>query len=120
MKINKIILPVAAVGMLLTGCDDSKMEWSSPEGQYPITTEEIPLAVKEAIANYDDIKTYANQYTPNLIVGLGFGANEYIGDVAYASGATYRGLTNANFQMVTPGNAMKHGSDWFCQIKLYR
>ena len=108
MKKNKIIIPIVALGMLLTGCDDSKMEWGSPEGQLPITTEEIPLAVKEAIANYDDIKTYASQYTPNLIVGLGFGANEYINDVAYASGATYRGLTNANFQMVTPGNAMKH------------
>ena len=108
MKINKIILPVAAVGLLLTGCDDSKMEWNSPEGQLPITTEEIPLAVKEAIANYDDIKTYANQYTPNLIVGLGFSADMYINNTSYASGATYRDLTNANFQMVTPGNAMKH------------
>ena len=108
MKINKIILPVAAVGLLLTGCDDSKMEWNSPEGQLPITTEEIPLAVKEAIANYDDIKTYANQYTPNLIVGLGFSAEMYINNTSYASGATYRDLTNANFQMVTPGNAMKH------------
>jgi len=101
MRINKIILPVAAASLLLTGCDDNMMSWGTPEGHHPVTTADIPLAVKEAIANYDDIKVYATQYTPNLIVGLGFGADAYI------QGGTYKELTDANFQMVTPGNAMK-------------
>ena len=108
MKLNKIILPVAAAGLLFTSCDDQKMEWGTPDGHYPVTTADIPLAVKEVIANYDDIKTYAEQYTPNLIVGLGFGASQYVSNTAYAGGPTYRGLTDANYQMVTPGNAMKH------------
>ena len=101
MKYTKYILSALAATMLF-GCNDDKMEWGTPEGQYPVTAAEIPLAVKEVIANYDDIKVYAAEYTPNLKVGLGFGAAQYI------EGGTYADLVNANFQMVTPGNAMKH------------
>ena len=107
MKYTKIILPALAASMLLASCDDTKMEWGTPDGQYPVTSAEIPLAVKEVIANYDDIKTYASQYAPNMLVGLGFGAQQYIDNTQYDGGATYRDLTNANYQMVTPGNAMK-------------
>ena len=107
MKYNKIILPALAMSMLLASCDDNKMQWGTPDGQYPVTSAEIPLAVKEVIANYDDIKTYAEQYTPNILVGLGFGAQQYIDNTQYDGGPTYRELTDANYQMVTPGNAMK-------------
>lgn len=87
--------------MLLTGCDDNMMNWATPEGHNAVSSAEIPLAVKEVIANYDDIKVYAGQHTPNLIVGLGFGVDMYL------EGGAYKELTDANFQMVTAGNAMK-------------
>ncbi len=53
MKINKIFLPVMASAMLLTACDDQIMEWGRPAGQQPVTTADIPLAVKEVLANYE-------------------------------------------------------------------
>ena len=56
--------------MLLTGCDDNMMNWATPEGHNAVSSAEIPLAVKEVIANYDDIKVYAGQHTPNLISQL--------------------------------------------------
>jgi len=104
MKYNKIILPTLAATMLLTGCDDTKMEWGTPDDHNGVTASEIPLAVKEVLANYDDIKTYAESYTPNMIIGLGLGASQY---VAAADDEPYQVLPNANFQMFTCGNAMK-------------
>lgn len=88
--------------MLLTSCDDQAWEWGKPKGEGAVTSAELPLAVKEVLANYDDIKTYSAQYTPNLNLGLGFNANMYI------DGGKYADIVNANFQIVTPGNAMKH------------
>ena len=41
--------------MLLTGCDDQIMEWGTPEGHFGVTTAEIPLEVKEVLANYGDL-----------------------------------------------------------------
>ena len=38
-------------------------------GHGEISESEMPLALKEKKANYDIIKAYAAQYTPNLIVG---------------------------------------------------
>ena len=67
-----------------------------------VTSADLPLAVKEAIANYDNIKDYANQYTPNMVIGIGMGADMYV------SNENGEGdLANANYQMFTPGNAMK-------------
>ena len=60
--------------------------------------------LKEKLANYDYIKVYAQQYTPHMIVGLGLGADLYINDAAYKT------VADANFQMFTTGNAMKHSS----------
>ena len=51
MRINNIILPAVAATMLLTGCDDQIMEWGKPDGHADVTTADIPLAVKEVIAN---------------------------------------------------------------------
>lgn len=96
------IFSAITTAALLSGCDEQAWEWSRPANEGQVTMAEIPLAVKEVIANYDDIKTYSEQYTPNMKLGLGFGADMYI------NGGTYADLVNANFQMVTPGNAMKH------------
>ena len=102
MKITRIIIPVVASTMLLTGCDDQIMQWGKPGDHADVTSADLPLAVKEAIANYDNIKDYANQYTPNMVIGIGMGADLYV------SNENGEGdLANANYQMFTPGNAMK-------------
>ena len=85
----------------ITGCDDHFMDWGTPEGHNAVTTADIPLAEKEIIANYDDIKTYVTEYAPNLLIGLGASAD------LYNEGGKYKELTDANFNMITLGNAMK-------------
>ena len=103
MKINKIMIPVVASAMLLTGCDDQIMQWGKPANHADVTNAEIPIAVKEVIANYDNIKDYAQQYTPNMKIGIGMGAD------LYANNENGEGdLANANYQVFTPGNAMKN------------
>ena len=100
MKITKIMIPVVASAMLLTGCDDQLMKWGTDKAG--VTADEIPLAVKEAIANYDNIKDYAAQHTPNMLIGIGCGADMYINNENGEGD-----LANANYQLFTPGNAMK-------------
>lgn len=97
------MLPVVASAMLLTGCDDQIMEWGRGADKSTVTSAELPLAVKEVLANYDDIKTYSAQYMPNTVVGIGMGADMF---VANENGEG--DLAAANFQLFTPGNAMKH------------
>ena len=101
MKITKIMIPVVASAMLLTGCDDQLMKWGTDKAG--VTADEIPLAVKEAIANYDNIKDYAAQHTPNMLIGIGCGADMYINNENGEGD-----LANANYQLFTPGNAMKN------------
>lgn len=102
MKITRIIIPVVASAMLLTGCDDQIMQWGKPGDHADVTSADLPLAVKEVIANYDNIKDYANQYTPNMVIGIGCGADMYVNNENGEGD-----LVNANYQMFTPGNAMK-------------
>ena len=87
--------------MLLTGCKDQIMEWNTPEGHNSITKTEIPLEVKEVLANYDAIKTYAAENHSNMVLGLGVGKDIYMGEDGRHE------LSKENFQMVTWGNAMK-------------
>lgn len=103
MKITRIIIPVVASTMLLTGCDDQIMQWGKPGDHADVTSADLPLAVKEVIANYDNIKDYASQYTPNMIIGIGMGADLYVNNEKGEGD-----LVNANYQMFTPGNAMKN------------
>lgn len=100
MKRNRIILSLIACTLTLTGCDDQIMEWQKADGN--INSSEIPLELNEKIALYSSIKTYAGQFTPNMTIGLGLGADLYINDEAY------RKVADDNFQMFTTGNAMKH------------
>lgn len=102
MKFTKIIIPALASAMLLTGCDDQIMQWGKPADHADVTSADLPLAVKEVIANYDNIKDYANQYTPNMVIGIGCGADMYVNNENGEGD-----LVNANYQMFTPGNAMK-------------
>ena len=103
MKITRIIIPVVASTMLLTGCDDQIMQWGKPGDHADVTSADLPLAVKEVIANYDNIKDYASQYTPSMIIGIGMGADLYVNNEKGEGD-----LVNANYQMFTPGNAMKN------------
>lgn len=102
MKLNRIIFPIMACALTLGSCDDQIMEWKDADGT--ISTSDIPLELAEKIALYDYIKTYAAQYTPKMTIGLGLGADLYISDEAY------KNVADANFQMFTTGNAMKHQS----------
>lgn len=90
---------------LFSSCEDQIMEWGKPAGEGEVTTAEIPLAVKEVLANYEPIKTYAAQYTPNMKIGLGFSASMY--NESASTGTAYKTLADENFQMFTCGNAMK-------------
>ena len=103
MKITRIIIPVVASTMLLTGCDDQIMQWGKPGDHADVTSADLPLAAKEVIANYDNIKDYASQYTPSMIIGIGMGADLYVNNEKGEGD-----LVNANYQMFTPGNAMKN------------
>ncbi len=87
--------------MLLTGCDDQIMEWGLQDGHTAVTSADLPLAVKEVLANYDDIKVYSAAKHPNMKLGLGIGAAIYQGEDGRHE------LAKDNFQMVTWGNAMK-------------
>ncbi|WP_294608743.1 endo-1,4-beta-xylanase [uncultured Bacteroides sp.] len=102
MKLNRIILPLMVGALTWSSCDDQIMEWKESDGS--VTASDIPLALKEKIANYDYIKAYAAQYAPNMTIGLGLGADLYINDAAY------KAVADANFQMFTTGNAMKHSA----------
>lgn len=97
------MLPVVASVMLFTGCDEQIMEWGRDADKATVTAADIPLAVKEVIANYDDIKAYSSQYMPNTIVGIGMGADMFVSNTNGEGD-----LAAANFQLFTPGNAMKH------------
>lgn len=105
MKLNKIIFPMLAAPLLLTGCYDEKMEWHTPEGHNPVTSDEIPLQLQEEIDHYDYIKNYMAQYMPETPIGVGLTANYYID--ADGEHPDYAGLCDAHFQQFVTGNAMK-------------
>lgn len=99
-NISKVFL-FSCLGMsaALTSCDDQIMEWGTPDGHGQVTQAEIPLAVKEVLANYDNIKAYA---PAGSLIGIGMGADMYV-ENANGEGT----LATANYQLFTPGNAMK-------------
>jgi GH35 family endo-1,4-beta-xylanase len=104
MKLNRIIIPVTALTLALSGCYDEKMEWGRPDGYGDVSISDMPLELAEKLANYDYIKNYAAKYASEMTVGLGLGADLYISD------EDYRTVADNNFQMFTTGNAMKHSS----------
>lgn len=85
------------------------MDWHTPEDHGAIVSSEIPLQIAEKIANYDYIKNYAAQFMPETKIGLGISADYYTEGLKDYN-ADYAAVANANFQMFTAGNAMKHQS----------
>lgn len=96
-NISKVFL-FSCLGLSAISCDDQIMEWGTPDGHGKVTTSEIPLAVKEVLANYDNIKAYA---PANSLIGIGMGADQYVDN------PDQQALATANYQLFTPGNAMK-------------
>lgn len=102
MKLHKFIIPVVALATVCGSCYDEKMEWGTPDGHYGIDISEIPLSTSEQLAIYDYIKSYATQYMPTNLIGVGLTASYYIED------AEYKQVADDNFQILTTGNEMKH------------
>ena len=102
MKFNKIIFPVAALSLAFAACDDQVMEWR--DGDPTVTGSDIPMELKEKIANYDFIKNYMAEYHPGVDITIGMGLDNFLDDEAYSQ------MVLDNFQGVTFGNAMKHQS----------
>lgn len=105
MKLNNIIFPMLAGSLLLVGCYDEKMDWHTPDGHNPVTTDDIPLQLQEQIDHYDYIKNYMAQNMPETPIGVGLTANYYID--ADGEHPDYAGLCDAHFQQFVTGNAMK-------------
>ena len=95
----KNIIPIAVASlMLFSSCDDQIMEWGKVEGHGEIASSELPLALAEKISRYEPLKNYTD-----FKLGVGIGMDLYMSDDVYS------GVTNANFDEVTVGYAMKHG-----------
>jgi len=99
MKYKYIFPIIASSLMVLSSCDDDKMEWGKDPDHGVVTGAELPLALVEKISRYDHLKTYTD-----FVLGNGIGADLYLSDAAY------RKIVNDNFDEVTPGYAMKHGA----------
>ena len=48
MKITRIIIPVVASTMLLTGCDDQIMQWGKPGDHADVTSADLPIEIGRA------------------------------------------------------------------------
>ncbi len=92
-----------AGSLLLVGCYDEKMDWHTPDGHNPVTTDDIPLQLQEQIDHYDYIKNYAAQYMPGTAIGVGLTADKYLDE----DDPDYAALCDNHFSQFVTGNAMK-------------
>lgn len=92
-----------AGSLLLVGCYDEKMDWHTPDGHNPVTTDDIPLQLQEQIDHYDYIKNYMAEYMPGTPIGVGLSADKYLDE----EDPDYAALCDNNFQQYVTGNAMK-------------
>lgn len=100
MKYRNILPFVALSALVLTSCDDNKMEWYQDPAHGAITSSELPLQLAEKISRYEPLKAYLSD--PNFKLGIGVGMDEYLGD------ETTTTIVNENFNDLTIGYAMKH------------
>ena len=98
MKYNRFLYAILACAMVFTACDEENSPSNIVPGGKPT------LTPAEVLAKYKPIKVYAEEYVPDMKIGLGLGADIYINDAAYKNTA------DMNFQIFTTGNAMKHSS----------
>lgn len=100
MKYRNMLPFVALSALVLTSCDDNKMEWYQDPAHGAITSSELPLQLAEKISRYEPLKAYLSD--PNFKLGIGVGMDEYLGD------ETTTTIVNENFNDLTIGYAMKH------------
>lgn len=85
-------------GLLLAGCADTTIDLMQVDKPQSI-------ADYEYLDAYGSLKDYIDRNAhPGFLLGTGVAANDYI-----SKGMVYR-LTNANFDIITAGNAMKYAS----------
>ena len=101
MKYRNMLPFVALSVLILTSCDDNKMEWYKDPTHGAVTSSELPLQLAEKISRYKALKEYLSD--PNFKLGIGVGMDEYLGD------ETTTTIVNENFNDLTIGYAMKHG-----------
>ncbi len=98
MKNNYKIAALGIFGLMLGGCTDTTIDY------YPV---EMPQSIAdyEYLNAYGPLKSYIDRSAhPGFLLGTGVSAYEYIN-----KGLVYR-VTNANFDQMTAGNAMKYAS----------
>lgn len=101
MKYGRFIILLAMASSLFTGCEEDIEPITPPD---PGTEQEKPIENEDTPKRYKSIKEYALEYTPNMQIGIGLGADIYVRDQKYKS------TVDENFQIYTTGNAMKHSS----------
>ncbi len=98
MKQYHIIPALALTGLLLTGCADRDIDTFKVDKPQSI-------ADFEYLDAYASLKEYIDRSAhPGFLLGTGVSVDEYL-----QKGVVYR-LTNANFDQMTAGNAMKYAS----------
>lgn len=89
MKYRNMLPFVALSVLILTSCDDNKMEWYKDPTHGAVTSSELPLQLAEKISRYKPLKEYLSD--PNFKLGIGVGMDEYLGD------ETTTTIVNENF-----------------------
>lgn len=98
MKINQKMSFVALAGLVLAGCADTDID-------YIMVDKPQSIAELEYLDAYGPLKDYINRSEhPVFRLGTGVAAQDYV------DGKLANRVTNANFDMMTAGNAMKYGS----------
>lgn len=98
MKKYKVIAAVALSAGVFTGCADTDIDAF-------VVDKPASIADYEYLNSYQSLKSYIDRSRhPKFLLGGALGAADYA-----QKGLVYR-LANANFDIVTPGNAMKYAS----------
>ena len=69
MKYRNMLPFVALSVLILTSCDDNKMEWYKDPTHGAVTSSELPLQLAEKISRYKPLKEYLSD--PNFKLGIG-------------------------------------------------
>jgi Beta-1,4-xylanase len=101
MKYKNIIPFVALSTVLLTACDDNKMNWYDDPSHGEVTVSELPLPLAEKISRYDALKSYI--YKPDFKLGIGVSLDNYLSHEQTTT------IVNENFNDITISYDMKHG-----------
>ncbi len=92
------LVAFGALGLVMTGCADTTVEY------FPVEKPQSVLDY-EYLNEYGPLKSYIDRNAhPGFLLGTGVGAGDYIN-----KGLIYR-VTNSNFDQMTAGNEMKYAS----------